>query len=93
MDVQMHRTVAKETYQCIPVIETTDNINDASYHLTGEVSKLGRQAVDHKEVQQGFRDGLVEAPKFCGEAADLGVVLDDSFSGSHMSLKKPSEYR
>jgi hypothetical protein len=87
----MRRIVAKATYECISAIETMDNINNARGHLTGEVRKLGSQAVDHKEDQQGLWDGLAEAPQIRGVAADLGAVLDDSFSGQHTSLKKPSE--
>jgi hypothetical protein len=87
----MRCIVAKAKYECIPAIETMDNINDARGHLTEKISKLGSQAMDQKEVKQGFQDGLAEAPEFRGEATDLGAVLDDSFSGQHTSLKKMSE--
>jgi hypothetical protein len=88
----MRCIAAEGTYKCIPAIETMDNINDAGGDLTGEVRKLGSQAVDHKEAQQGFQDGLAEVPEFRGDATDLRALLDDSFNGQHRSLKKPSEY-
>jgi hypothetical protein len=93
MDVHMRRKVANATYEYIPAIEAVDNTNDARVNLTCEVNKLGSQTMYRNEAQLGFQDGLAEASEFHGEAADLGAVLYNCFSGQHRSLKKPSEYR
>jgi hypothetical protein len=64
--VEVRRIVAEATYEHIPIIEPMNKVDESGIDLTSEVGKIGGQTADHKEAQEWFRDGLAEAPQFCG---------------------------
>jgi hypothetical protein len=48
--------------------------------------------VNHQHAEEGLRDGLNKAAKFCGNTTDTISVLYNGFSRNHASLEESSEH-
>jgi hypothetical protein len=49
--------------------------------------------VNHQQAEEGLRDGLAKATKFCDKATDTRTVMHNGFSRKYTSLKESSEDR
>jgi hypothetical protein len=78
--------------ECIPAVEAFDHINDTGGDLAREIREMGGEPVHHQLAEEGLRDGIAKATKFCDRATDTRTVLHNGFRREHTSLTELSEY-
>jgi hypothetical protein len=91
-NVGMGGIVMEAAEEYTPAVKAADHIHDAGGYLVREIQEPWGGPMNHQQAEEGLRDGLTKAAKFCGKAMDKIAVLHNRFSREHVSLEESSEY-